>query len=72
MFNLVWLLLLVGFVGAANATKKETYDYIVVGSGPAGGPLAAELARKGASVLLLEAGDDQGENLHGTNDFLLP
>ena len=46
---------------AAAATDKE-YDYIVVGSGPGGAPLAANLARAGQSVLLLEAGDDQGSN----------
>lgn len=37
----------------------NTYDYIVVGSGPGGGPLAVNLAKAGHSVLLLEAGDDQ-------------
>jgi choline dehydrogenase len=36
------------------------YDYIVVGSGAGGGPLAANLARAGFRVLLLEAGSDQG------------
>jgi choline dehydrogenase len=39
-----------------------TYDYIVVGSGPGGGPLACNLARAGNSVLLIEAGDDQYDN----------
>ncbi|OAL42725.1 alcohol oxidase [Pyrenochaeta sp. DS3sAY3a] len=38
------------------------YDYIVVGSGPGGGPLAANLARNGHSVLLLDAGDMQPNN----------
>ncbi|KAJ6134746.1 hypothetical protein N7523_001068 [Penicillium sp. IBT 18751x] len=42
----------------------EGYDYVVVGSGAGGGPLAANLARKGHEVLLLEAGDDQGSNIH--------
>ena len=34
------------------------YDYIVVGSGPGGGPLACRLARAGFNVLLIDAGDD--------------
>ena len=37
---------------------SQQYEYVVVGSGPGGGPLAADLARAGHSVLLLEAGDD--------------
>jgi hypothetical protein len=40
----------------------EGYEYVIVGSGPGGGPLAANLARRGHKVLLLEAGDDQGTN----------
>ena len=36
----------------------ETYDYIVVGSGAGGGPLAANLAVRGFRVLLIEAGSD--------------
>jgi choline dehydrogenase len=41
----------------------EDYDYIVVGSGAGGGPLAANLARKGHRVLLVEAGgDDEGDH----------
>jgi choline dehydrogenase len=34
------------------------YDYIVVGSGAGGGPLAANLATNGFRVLLIEAGSD--------------
>jgi len=37
---------------------SEEYDYIVVGSGAGGAPLAANLAKSGLSVLLLEAGGD--------------
>lgn len=39
------------------------YEYVIVGSGAGGGPLAANLARHGHQVLLLEAGDDQGHSL---------
>jgi choline dehydrogenase len=49
-------------VAAQAAPAAKAYDYIVVGSGPGGGPLAADLARAGYSTLLLEAGDDQLEN----------
>jgi choline dehydrogenase len=34
------------------------YDYVIVGSGAGGGPLAARLASAGFSVLLVEAGGD--------------
>ncbi|CCD34523.1 similar to glucose-methanol-choline oxidoreductase:GMC oxidoreductase [Botrytis cinerea T4] len=38
-------------------------DYIVVGSGPGGGPLASRLALAGYEVLLIDAGDDQGDQI---------
>ncbi|KAK8086626.1 hypothetical protein PG994_001600 [Apiospora phragmitis] len=47
---------------AVAQNSSANYDYIVVGSGAAGAPLAANLARGGHSVLLLEAGDDQANN----------
>ncbi|KAF5024662.1 hypothetical protein F66182_3284 [Fusarium sp. NRRL 66182] len=59
---------LLGLAGLAQASKpgraskSQSYEYIVVGSGPGGGPLAANLARNGHSVLLLEAGDEQIDN----------
>lgn len=37
---------------------SSDYDYIVVGSGAGGGPLAANLAKNGFKVLLMEAGGD--------------
>ncbi|TPL46687.1 choline dehydrogenase [Mesorhizobium sp. B2-4-2] len=46
------------------STSTMEFDYIVVGSGSAGSPLAARLVEKGASVLLLEAG--KSEKLHLT------
>ncbi|KAJ8117805.1 hypothetical protein OPT61_g1080 [Boeremia exigua] len=45
-----------------SATKEitlEDYEYVVVGSGPGGAPLAAKLAIASHSVLLLEAGGDE-------------
>jgi choline dehydrogenase len=40
-------------------SEPAEFDYIVVGSGAGGGPLAANLAKAGFSVLLIEAGGDQ-------------
>ncbi|OJJ71801.1 hypothetical protein ASPBRDRAFT_43172 [Aspergillus brasiliensis CBS 101740] len=48
----------------AAAINLTGYEYIVVGSGAGGGPLAARLALAGHSTLLLEAGTDQGYNFN--------
>jgi len=47
-----------------DQVERLEYEYIVVGSGAGGGPLAANLARNGHSVLLLEAGKDTGSLLN--------
>lgn len=59
----IFLALALVLFATASVANNNTYDYIVVGSGPGGGTLAANLAKAGESVLLIEAGDDQGENL---------
>ncbi|KAI0406844.1 GMC oxidoreductase [Xylaria palmicola] len=51
-------LLAAGLAVAAPAGPQATeYDYVIVGSGPGGGPLAVNLAKAGHSVFLIEAGD---------------
>jgi len=45
-------------VACENWRAQARHDFIVIGSGAGGGPLAANLAEAGFSVLLLEAGDD--------------
>lgn len=51
------------------APSADDPEYIVVGSGPGGGPLAANLALKGHSVLLIEAGLD---NMYQSLDYEVP
>ena len=48
--------------------ETREFEYIVVGSGAGGGPLAANLARQGHSVLLLEAGKETG----GKTEYQVP
>ncbi len=40
---------------------RDEYEYVIIGSGPGGAPLAANLAIAGHSVLLIEAGGDYGQ-----------
>ncbi|HYP26319.1 MAG TPA: GMC oxidoreductase [Blastocatellia bacterium] len=43
---------------STETNGNPTYDYAIIGSGAGGGPLAANLAKAGKKVLLLEAGGD--------------
>ncbi|MGY5778527.1 GMC oxidoreductase [Rhizobium sp. LEGMi135b] len=45
-------------VAAASDATATPFDYIVIGSGAGGGPLAARLALSGRRVLVIEAGTD--------------
>ena len=42
----------------AKSLESTPFDYILVGAGPGGGPLAARLALAGKKVLLIDAGKD--------------
>ncbi|TVY25182.1 Oxygen-dependent choline dehydrogenase [Lachnellula hyalina] len=44
----------------SGTTWLDDYEYVIVGSGPGGGPVAARLAIAGFKVLAIDAGDDQG------------
>lgn len=50
-----------------SPSGEDEYDYIVVGSGAGGGPVAANLARAGFTVALLEAG-----GADATSDYEVP
>ena len=54
-----------GIPPAADDAAKTPLDYIIVGSGAGGAPLACRLARAGMRVLVLEAGVDPGAPLPG-------
>jgi choline dehydrogenase len=59
------LLLLASPFFSSSVAAQDQYDYIVVGSGPGGGPLASNLARANYSVLLIEAGDSSTQGASG-------
>ena len=48
---------------------SDNFDYIVVGSGAGGGPLAANLALAGKRVLLIEAGGDHQDDHYSVPVF---
>jgi choline dehydrogenase len=59
LFSIAWLAALLSLKAVATTSiDNKTFEYIVVGSGPGGGPIASNLARAGHSVLLVEAGYD--------------
>ncbi|KAJ7184484.1 putative choline dehydrogenase [Mycena filopes] len=41
-----------------SSSSRDVFDFVVVGSGAGGGPLAARLAENGFSVFLVDTGDD--------------
>ena len=55
-----------------NDNVRIEYDCVVVGSGAGGGPLAANLAKKGYRVLVLEAGRDGREEVTTQAPLLHP
>ncbi|KAI0850433.1 putative GMC oxidoreductase [Daldinia vernicosa] len=56
------------YQNSTQTSEDDYFDYIVVGSGPGGGPLAVNLAQAGWSVLLLEA----GRNYTGKDNQQIP
>jgi choline dehydrogenase len=67
----LFTLLLAPLLASGKATQREDYDYIVVGSGPGGAPVASKLAQAGYSVLLMDAGDDQRQNTNVSTAIVL-
>ncbi|MCO1334797.1 GMC family oxidoreductase N-terminal domain-containing protein [Microbulbifer sp. OS29] len=57
-----------GIVSALSLLERkfyDQYDYVIVGSGAGGGPLAVNLVKAGFSVLVLEAGsNDASDDTH--------
>ncbi|KAF2277048.1 GMC oxidoreductase-like protein [Westerdykella ornata] len=65
LFTQALLVLLATPFFSCPVSAQDQYDYIVVGSGPGGGPLASNLARANYSVLLIEAGDQSTQGNSG-------
>ncbi|KAF8188445.1 hypothetical protein K438DRAFT_1972148 [Mycena galopus ATCC 62051] len=55
----------------ATQRSKSDYDFVVIGAGVGGGPLAARLALNGFSVLVIDAGHDV-VNVNTTIPFYFP
>src|SRR6478672_944714 len=43
---------------AGGRHRRDEFEYVVIGTGAGGGPVAANLAKAGHRVLVLEAGGD--------------
>ncbi|KAM7207821.1 oxygen-dependent choline dehydrogenase [Naviculisporaceae sp. PSN 640] len=56
----------VGCARLSQAVDLDGYEYIVVGSGAGGGPVAARLALAGHKTLLIESGSDHGSSVNYT------
>lgn len=56
----------------ANSPHSSPFDYVIVGSGAGGGPLAARLALGGRRVLLLDAGGDPAHTRSVTHPAAQP
>ena len=48
---------------SADAVTQGKFDFIVIGSGAGGGPVACRLAEAGYTVCIIEAGGDRGASL---------
>ncbi len=57
------------YVGGWKVDESNKFDFIIVGSGAGGGPLAAGLAKSGFTVLLIEAGGTSSNVMSDTPVF---
>ena len=57
------------YVGQWKVDESQKFDFIIVGSGAGGGPLAAGLAQAGFTVLLIEAGSTKTNSASETPVF---